>query len=89
MPTLEVFVETRTTDSRGRGLSRPVTNATLLYDGRPFPEFGSAQFEFSVDLADPFSKPTYNLRSDGKIEETDTTNHSKGVTFSNGDIGST
>ena len=71
MPVLKVFLETRTTDSLGRGLSRPITTATLLYDGKPFPEFGSAQFEFSIDLADPFAKPVWNCRSDGKIERTE------------------
>lgn len=79
MPTLKVFIETRTTDSRGRGLSQPITTASILYDGKPFPEFGSAQFEFSVELADPFSKPVWNLRSDGKIEETDVTKLIKGA----------
>jgi len=74
MPTLKVFVESRTTDSRGRGLSRPIVEALILYDGKPFPEFGAAKFEFSVDLADPFQQPVWNVRTDGgKIEETDTT----------------
>lgn len=89
MPILKVFIQTSTTDSKGRVLAKPLTSATLLYDGRPFPEFGSAQFEFSVDLADPFGKPTFNLRSDGKIEEADVTTHSKGVTFPHGDNRST
>lgn len=85
MPTLKVFIETRTTDSRGRGLAQPITTASILYDGKPFPEFGSAQFEFSVELADPFNRPpVWNLRSDGKIEKTDVTEHSKGVLFPNG-----
>lgn len=75
MPILKVFLQTTTTDSKGRVLSKPITSATLVYDGRPFPEFGSAHFEFSVDLADPFSKPVWNVRSDGKIEETDVTQH--------------
>lgn len=79
MPVLKVFLETTTTDARGRGLPKPITTATILYDGRPYPEFGSAKFEFTVDLADPFSKPVFNLRLDGKIGKTDVTEHDKGV----------
>lgn len=78
MPVLKVFVETQTTDSAGRGLPKPITTATLLYDGKPFPEFGKAQFQFQVDLADPFSRPVYNIVSDDMIGEMDITTHSQG-----------
>lgn len=63
MPVLKIFLSKRVTSDRGVSLPTPYIEATIEYDGEPFPDSGVVNFQFQVDMAEPRPEPRWNIES--------------------------
>ncbi len=63
MPILKIFLSKRVSSDRGVPLPTPHIEATIEYDGEPFPTSGIVDFQFVVDLSSPRPEPRWNIES--------------------------